>query len=376
MAASVGILVVEDERIVAEDLRRTLETFGYAVLGIASSGEEAIRKVAETHPDLVLMDIRLQGHMDGTEAASRIRRQFDIPVVYLTAYGDESTLERARVAEPYGYIIKPFQETELHSSIEIALYKHKMEGQLKASERWLWATLRCIGEAVIAADAKECVKFMNPIAEALTGRKQVVLGQHFQEVFNIVDEKTQESVKDPVGRLSQEGTGANRSSGTLLIRADGSRIPIEGNAGYIRDDKGGLTGVVAVFRDVTERRRTEAALARADKLRALAQTAGGIAHEFNNVLVRIQGCADLALMGLGEDPDAVREDMEGVISGATDAARVVRRLELLHRRADDLSDFVPLQLDALVSEALAWIRSHWQHDPFAERGMVSECAQT
>lgn len=110
--AKTEILIVEDERITAEDIRLSLGGLGYAVTGMASSGEEAIRKAEEPHPDLVLMDIVLGGDMDGIEAADRIRARFNIPVVYLTAYADEKTLERAKVTQPFGYILKPFDDKQ------------------------------------------------------------------------------------------------------------------------------------------------------------------------------------------------------------------------------------------------------------------------
>lgn len=121
------ILVVEDERIVATGIRNMLGTLGYRVPAVVASGEEAIKKAAELHPDLVLMDIVLQGEMDGIEAAEQIRRRFNIPVIYLTAYADEATLQRAKLTAPYGYLLKPFNERELHAAIETALYKYMME---------------------------------------------------------------------------------------------------------------------------------------------------------------------------------------------------------------------------------------------------------
>ncbi len=114
------ILIVEDERIVAEDIKRTLKHLGFGVSAIVSSGEEALKKVKENNTDLVLMDIALKGEMDGVEAASQIRSQFKLPVIYLTAFSDEKVLERAKITEPVGYIIKPFEERELCSAIEIA----------------------------------------------------------------------------------------------------------------------------------------------------------------------------------------------------------------------------------------------------------------
>jgi len=117
------ILVVEDENIVAMDIQNSLKSLGYAVPAVVSSGEDAIKTAADTYPDLVLMDIVLEGRMDGVQAAEQIHGRFNIPVVYLTAYGDEKMLQRAKMTEPFGYIIKPFKQRELRSSIEVALYK-------------------------------------------------------------------------------------------------------------------------------------------------------------------------------------------------------------------------------------------------------------
>ncbi|MFP3975499.1 MAG: response regulator [Dehalococcoidia bacterium] len=121
------ILITEDESITAEDMRRSLHDMGYSVVGVVDSGEEAIEKAEEYEPDLVLMDISLAGEMDGIEAAEQIHSRFNIPVVYLTAYANENTIERAKITEPYGYVIKPFEDRELHSNIQMALYKHRME---------------------------------------------------------------------------------------------------------------------------------------------------------------------------------------------------------------------------------------------------------
>lgn len=123
--AKTKILVVEDESIVARDLQYTLESLGYAVPAIVSTGEEAIEKAAEIQPDLVLMDIKLRGEMNGVEAVEEIRARFDIPVLYITALTDEKTFHRAINTEPYGYIIKPFEERELRAAIKTTLYKHR-----------------------------------------------------------------------------------------------------------------------------------------------------------------------------------------------------------------------------------------------------------
>ncbi|MGB3908741.1 MAG: response regulator [Methanomethylovorans sp.] len=120
------ILVVEDENIVALEIKKRLQKLGYIVPSVASTGEDAISKVEGILPDLVLMDIMLKGEIDGIHAAGEIRKRFNIPVVYLTAYSDEETLQRAKLTEPYGYILKPFEENDLRTTIEIALYRHQL----------------------------------------------------------------------------------------------------------------------------------------------------------------------------------------------------------------------------------------------------------
>ncbi len=124
---SAKILVTEDEGIVAADIEDRLRNLGYQVTATCSSGAEALAKIAETEPDLVLMDIMIQGDMDGVETAAQVRKQFGIPVIYLTAYSDDATFQRAKITEPFGYLLKPFEERELRTNIEMALYKHRME---------------------------------------------------------------------------------------------------------------------------------------------------------------------------------------------------------------------------------------------------------
>jgi len=148
---SVKILVVENEQIVAEDIKFRLQRLGYAVSGTALSGQEAVKKAEEIYPDLVLMDIVLEGKMDGIEAASIISSRFNIPVVYLTAYADDKTLERAKITEPFGYILKPFEDRELHITIEMALYKHKLGNMLKESEERLRRTMEETVHALASA---------------------------------------------------------------------------------------------------------------------------------------------------------------------------------------------------------------------------------
>ncbi len=142
------VLVVEDESIVAKSIQSRLKSLGYTVPAVVSSGEEAVHKAEETRPDLVLMDIVLKGRMDGIKAAGEIYNRLNIPIVYLTAYSDDNTLERAKLTEPFGYVLKPFQIREIRSAIEIALHKHRVENNLRLKESWLSTTLEKVSDGV------------------------------------------------------------------------------------------------------------------------------------------------------------------------------------------------------------------------------------
>lgn len=148
-----SIFIVEDELIEAEDLRQTLENLGYSVAGISRSGESVLETLKGIHPDLVLMDIHLAGPLDGIDTADQIRTLYHIPVIFLTAHADETTLGRAKITEPYGYVLKPFDDRELHSAIEMALYKHRMEEQAREHERTIRVLANAIPDAVMLLDA-------------------------------------------------------------------------------------------------------------------------------------------------------------------------------------------------------------------------------
>lgn len=252
------ILVVEDEFIVAKDIKNRLKKFGYSVCDTVSTGEEAIKKVSEYFPDLVLMDIHLKGQMDGVEAAQVIHNKYDIPVIYLTANADESTLERVKATVPYGYIIKPFKEKELKTTIEITLNRHRMERKLKQSEQWLVTVLKSIGDGVITSDEEGTINFINPVAEKLTGWKQQdAVGKEVTEIFNIT--YTQSALPEhPIQKVLQQGVTVHIPEQTLLIAKDGVEVPIADSVAPIKDDKGNLMGAVLVFRDVTERQQAQA----------------------------------------------------------------------------------------------------------------------
>ena len=248
-----NILIVEDNNIVMLELQDRLFEMGYNVVGTASSALEAIEKAGQHYPDLTMMDIRLKGEMDGIDAAARIKKDFNIPVVYLTAHTDNDTLQRAKITEPYGYIIKPFEERELHSTIEMALYKHSIEKKLRENEHWLSSTLKSIGDALIATDPHGIIKLINPIALEITGWKyEEAFGKNINEIFIIKDDKTFQLIESPVS-LSLKNNSIFGASNKILISKDGHEVPIDFSSAPINYNATAPAGAVLVFRDISER---------------------------------------------------------------------------------------------------------------------------
>jgi PAS domain S-box-containing protein len=173
------VMVVEDELIVAEDLTRWLMALGYTVGARAATAQEAVQRCEATRPDLVLMDILLPGDMDGIQAAEVIRRRFDIPVVYLTASSDDATLARAKLTEPFGYILKPFDERGLHSTIEMALYKHESEKRIRNSEERFRLLYESAPVAFQSLDADAHIVQVNNAWQDLFGFTQEEVSGHW-----------------------------------------------------------------------------------------------------------------------------------------------------------------------------------------------------
>ena len=337
--AVLQILVVEDESIVAMDLQYKLQDLGYSVLATSRSGEDALERVAELNPDLVLMDISLDGEMDGIEAAGHIRDRFDIPVIYLTALADEETLKRAKVTEPIGFVLKPITETALRTAIETALYKHGMDRSRSIErERWLSAVLNSTADGVITFDNDGTVTFMNPVAVVLSGWNQDdALGKTLAEVLTLTDDHTGTPAGEYVRRALRERAIVHLTEKTTLIAKNGTAMPIDGSFAPVTDDDGNGTGgvltfgVVLTFRDMTERQRLEDQLRQAQKMEAVGQLAGGVAHDFNNVLTGILGYCQLGMASVSPG-DPMSDYLQEIQKAGERAAHLTRQLLAFSRR--------------------------------------------
>lgn len=272
------IVVVEDENVVAMDLVSSLERLHYRVAGVASSGEEAVALAERSRPGLVLMDIHLRGALDGIQAGQQIHERLAIPVVYLTAYSDQATLDRARVTHPFGYVLKPFEERELEVAIQMAVFRHDMERALRASENRLDAILASIGDAVVATDIDGRVTFINRAAEVLLQRKsERARGRRLEDVLKLArdDERT-----------------------VRLVRADTGDVRVEVVESPVLDAAGEPAGHVTVIRDISERLR---ALEAHD--REIVEREARAAAEREHDRARLKGEISLILADITQSPD-------------------------------------------------------------------------
>jgi len=282
------ILIVEDEIIVARDLQRDLEKMGYAVASMVPSGEQAIQEIENQVPDLVLMDIMLQEEMDGIETAEIIRSRFDIPVVFLTGNGDKATFERAKMAEPFGYITKPFQKEDLRKVIEIALLRHKAEqekealaqeqrkglnellknhiikhrrteGVLQESEekrRMLTHAIEQSSSTVVITDVKGDIEYVNPEFTRLTGyTDEEALGLNPRIL------KTDKTSPEEYKRLWKTITSGSEWNGEFCNKKKNGELYWErASISPVKNEEGVITNYIAVKEDVTEHKRIEEAL--------------------------------------------------------------------------------------------------------------------
>lgn len=251
---NVKILIVEDEVIVARDIEDMVKAQGYDALAIAYSGEAAIKKAEELKPDLVLMDILLKGEMDGIEAAEQIYNRFHIPIVYLTAYAEDKTIERAKLTEPFGYLLKPFEERELHTAIEIALYKHKLETALRESEERFHTFFDSLPLGVTMSDSEGCILAANKAACRLIGYShEELVGLPFSEVTVPEDQKKCTELYDSM-------VGGERDHYLVdkrYVRKEGDLVWCRMHASVIRNEQGGFKYGVVIIEDLSEFKQAE-----------------------------------------------------------------------------------------------------------------------
>lgn len=273
--SAIDILIVEENQRLAQDLHEQLEELGYRVVDTARSGEEAIEKTQMLSPQIVLISMRSTQTVDGIQTGSRIRNDHDTPVIYMTDYGNQTTLRRAGATGPFGYIFRPLDKKQIFATIEIAVIRHQLERQLKQSRQWLNTTLTSIGDGVIATDEQGFIRFINPAAMKQTRWDHTqAVGKPLSEVFSLVDETSHQPI-DLLDHQSQlPRSASSHDVQGLLIPKSGTPLPVDVTITSIEDGKGKVYGMVLIFRDVTQHREALQEIKRqANRAEALVQVA-------------------------------------------------------------------------------------------------------
>jgi len=363
----VRIFIVEDEAPVTNLIRTFLTRTGFAVAGSATRGEESIGQIEQSKPDLVLMDINLEGDLDGIQTAQLVSVRFETPVIFLTGLSDDETLRRSQDAQAFGYLLKPFDQDDLKAAIDLALSKHKVESRLRNVDRWFAATIKSIYDAIITTDQSGLVTFVNPVAESLTGHPlSKALGRPLNRIFQI-SEQTDDSNDGTIGKSH---AGGDVQFEALLVTARSQKLPVECSSAPIKDDAGRTIGRVLAFRDISERKRAEAELNQSrEQLRALAghlQSAGEserrhiareIHDEFGQLLTGLRMDLvwmekRLAQVEAAEPRPAFRKRLAGALELVDGMVKQVRRIA---------SDLRPGVLDDLgLVAAIEWQAREWQ----------------
>ena len=329
------ILVVEDESIVALDIQDRLKSLGYDVPATVASGERAVEQAGALRPDLVLMDIRLQGRMDGVEAADLIRQRFGIPVIYLTANADHPTVQRAKVTEPFGYVIKPFEERELHTTIEVALYKHQAEQSLKESEERYRLLVELSPEAIVV-QSEDRIVYANPAAANLFGATsaETLLGLALARFVHPDHRENFLAHERHLRGNQQSDLKAER-----FVRLDGQVRDVEVVMASVT--YGGRPATQILTRDITERKRAEEQLlhdAFHDSLTGLPNRALFIDH----LRLAVNHCRRrkgylFAVLFIDLDRFKVINDSLGHMVGDELLIAIARRLEVCLRDGDTIA---------------------------------------
>ncbi|MBU1343269.1 MAG: PAS domain S-box protein, partial [Proteobacteria bacterium] len=357
MDASHSILIVEDNVIVAQDIKTRVQKMGYQVTDCVTRGESAIDSVDKNPPNLILMDIKLKGQMSGIEASAIIRSRHDIPIIYLTAYADEETLDHAKLTEPFGYIIKPFDDKDLRSALTISLYKYQMEQKLKESEERFKQLFEYAPLPYQSLDETGTIIEVNHTwLEILGYRRKDVIGKPFVDFLHpdwIRHFKENFSRFKSIGEVIEVEFEMKKKDGTYIsTRFDGK---------IRRNQAGEFIQTHCVFKDVSKEKELqktieaqEIALRQNQKLEAIGNLAGGIAHDFNNILSSVIGYTELSLEDVQQGTD-LHDNLVEVLNAGERAKTLVKQILTFSRKGEQ--EKKPIQLNPLVSDAVQMLRS-------------------
>jgi PAS domain S-box-containing protein len=321
------ILIIEDEALIALDLQTALRNWGYTVLEPVLSAEEALEVIAGDPPDLILMDIVLQGNLDGIEAAENIRSRWDIPIVFTTAYADKEKLDKAKQTYPFGYLLKPFQEREVLVTIEMALYvfeldkeRRRAEDEVRNLRDFYGLILNNVQEGIWVTDEKDRLIFFNPGMEQIAGVKAGdVLGLDVTRDFSV--ETTGEFLHYFDLAKKQRSPQPYEVN---VVTPDG-RQTVQSGWLIPRITDGIYTGMICSIQDITDHKRIEAERIVMSKRESTELMAGGIAHDFNNLLSVILGNLDL-IIGFEQSKAEMTRSLEAAMKAALESRKLTHQL--------------------------------------------------
>ena len=247
------ILIVEDDEIIASIISQMLERKGYSIIGITPSGEDAIMKSAALKPDLVLMDIHLSGLMDGVTAARFIFQLFSYPIVFLTAMFDDEQLEKAKIAQPLGFILKPFTDRDLLSNVELALYNHNIRKKYLGNHtfRDLNKIMNSM-DAIFVLDTEGRIIFLNPYALYFIDLPEhQILMSYWRDVMMLINDQTGEQLEDPVPKVTSQNISVIHEFNTALVTKPGKRWKVGIIIQPLMDENDALFGILMQIKEKT-----------------------------------------------------------------------------------------------------------------------------
>ena len=302
------ILIADTDVNLAKELSLFFSNKGFVVCEIVNSGESAVMVSKQEQPDILLIDLHLEGQIDGIQAAIQIRSTLQIPVVFMLSTFDNQLIDRAKEAVPFGLVNKPIHLDYLSVIVDMAQFIHEMDKErqqtkkmLSGEKERLAVTLKSIGDGVITTDNKGNITLLNQIAEKLTGwTNQEAFGKPLDHVFHIINEHTRKRCENPVEIVMKTKNIVGLANDTILVSKTGEERIIADSGAPIIDNQGDIIGVVLVFRDVTEKVLLENRLKQSQKLEAVGTLTGGIAHDFNNIIGIILGNSELAIDDIPE----------------------------------------------------------------------------
>jgi hypothetical protein len=352
-------MIVDDEAVISMQLEDRLQSMEYDVVGTASSAEESVSMARVLRPDLILMDIVMQGKLDGIDAAKKIKADMDIPIIFLTAYTDDRYIKRAMSVEPFGYIVKPFRENEIRANIEIALYKRELERKQKQAEekiRRLFFVIEHNPYMIMIMDIKGNIEFVNNKFSQITNYAPgEIIGKNILLLQS--DEESSEVFKEMKGKVLSD----EEWRGELCVRKKDGTPGLKYTVALpVKDIKGDIISFVLVKEEIAKRKNREEQLLKSEKLNIMRTITAGVAHEFNNILAVVQGSAEL-LEGGFEDETELKNGLHDILNSSEKGAGIVRNMITFTSSDRDVSDYIFLDLKQLIIQAIDSTVPGWRN---------------